>query len=97
MDKANGDNNNSIISENECYAELAKDWGSPIVTLEKMDVFTGYAISPRYMANLYSQGLGPEGSFKIGRKRVWPVKSVISWLKARKFPSFNNQKLISPQ
>lgn len=89
--------NNSTISEDECYADLAKNWGSSVVALEKIDMFTGYAISSAYMANLHSKGLSPEGSFKIGRKRVWPVKSVIRWLKGRKFPTHKIQKEKPPQ
>ena len=58
-------------------------WPSTIVAREEIRNFTGGAVSEKYIANLDSQMKGPEGRFKIGRKVVYPVDSVLRWLGAR--------------
>ena len=62
---------------------LAKAWPSPIIPRTKASDFTGGVIGAKYLANLDSQGQGPPGRFKIGRKTVYPVKQFIEWLEDR--------------
>jgi hypothetical protein len=63
--------------------DLKQNWGSSVVARTEIRTFTGGLISEKYIANLDSQGAGPEGRFKIGRKVGYPVESVIRWLEAR--------------
>jgi hypothetical protein len=62
---------------------LADKWDSAVVARRESLRFTGGTVSPGYLANLDSQGLGPEGRFKIGRNVVYPVKNFIQWLEDR--------------
>ena len=64
-------------------SSMEEKWPSAIVAREEIRNFTGGAISEKYLANLDSQMKGPEGRFKIGRKVVYPVESVLRWLEGR--------------
>lgn len=64
-------------------SSLKEKWPSTIVAREEFRNFTGGAMSEKYLANLDAQMKGPEGRFKIGRKVVYPVDSVLRWLEAR--------------
>lgn len=65
------------------FQHMAAAWPSPIVARTESPVFTGGAISEKYLANLDSQGLGPEGRFRIGRKVVYPTNEFVKWLERR--------------
>ncbi len=62
---------------------MAAKWPSPFVARDEVDRFTGGIVSPRYLANLDSQGKGPKGRFRIGRKVAYPVLMFITWLESR--------------
>lgn len=62
---------------------LADSWKSPIIARVQVETFTGGVISEKYLANLDSQGLGPAGRFRIGRKVVYPTNEFVKWLAAR--------------
>lgn len=62
---------------------LKERWPSAVVARTEVKSFTGGVMSEKYMANLDCQGAGPEGSFKLGRKVVYPVDSLVSWLERR--------------
>ena len=62
---------------------LADGWQSKIIARTDVRRFTGGVMSAKYLANLDSQGKGPLGKFKIGRKTVYPIKNFISWLEDR--------------
>jgi len=64
-------------------SSMKEKWPSAIVAREEIRNFTGGAISEKYLANLDSQMKGPEERFKIGRKVVYPLNSVLRWLEAR--------------
>ena len=64
-------------------SSLADRWPSAYVAREKVGEFTGGMVSPRYIANLDCKGLGPNDSIIIGRKRAYPVDSLIAWLENR--------------
>lgn len=65
------------------FQTLAESWKSPIIARVQVEAFTGGAISEKYLANLDSQGLGPAGRFRIGRKVVYPTAELVKWLAAR--------------
>jgi hypothetical protein len=58
----------------------ADKWPAPYVARSKAKEFTGGVYSSGYMANLDSQGEGPEGVFKIGRQNCYPVNRFVEWL-----------------
>jgi len=63
--------------------ELGSRWPSSVVARTEIRTFTGGLIKEKYMANMDSQGTGPPGRFKIGRKVGYPVDSLITWLESR--------------
>jgi hypothetical protein len=65
------------------FSTMAEKWPSPYVARHEVDRFTGGIVNPKYLANLDSQGKGPEGRIRVGRKVAYPVHSFISWLEAR--------------
>ena len=65
------------------FAVLEDSWPSPFVARGQIEKFSGGLINARTLANLDSQGRGPEGRVKVGRKVAYPVKSVISWLESK--------------
>ena len=64
-------------------SRMKEKWPSSIVAREEVRNFTGGAVSEKYLANLDSQMKGPEERFKLGRKVVYPVDSMLRWLEAR--------------
>mgnify|MGYP000871104898 CR=1 FL=1 len=62
---------------------MASKWPSAWVARTKITQFTGGLIGEKYLANLDSQGLGPEGRFRIGRKIAYPVPCILKWLQGR--------------
>jgi hypothetical protein len=62
---------------------LANSWPSPVVARTELLRFSGGALHPRYMANLDSRGEGPPGRMRIGRRVVYPVAALITWMEAR--------------
>ncbi|MBM4338807.1 MAG: hypothetical protein FJ110_04625 [Deltaproteobacteria bacterium] len=65
------------------FSILAKTWPSPFVARTEVRNFSGGLIDSKTLANMDSQGAGPEGRFRIGRKIGYPVQSVIKWLEGR--------------
>ena len=65
------------------YQAMADRWPSSVVARNQVDKLTGGLITPNYLANLDSQGLGPTGRFKCGGKIAYPVESLIEWLNER--------------
>ncbi len=57
-------------------------WPSTIVARGRIPEFTGGAITAKYMANIDSAGEGPP-RFRVGRKVVYPVDTLIRWLEER--------------
>ena len=64
-------------------SNLKKSWPSPFVARQEIKNFSGGIMSQKYLANLDSQGLGPPGRIKVGRKVAYPVDAVIKWLESR--------------
>jgi hypothetical protein len=65
------------------FTGLKDKWPSDIVSRSEIYSFTGGAVRPGTMANADCDGKGPKGSFMIGRKVVYPVASVIDWLREK--------------
>ena len=64
-------------------SNLAAAWPSPLIARSEVRTFTGGLLSEKYLANLDSQGKGPAGRVKIGRKIAYNVSDLISWLEGR--------------
>jgi hypothetical protein len=62
--------------------KLAEKWPSELVSRSEVARFSGGVLTPKYMANLDSQGDGPE-RMRIGRKVCYPVSSLVRWMKSR--------------
>jgi hypothetical protein len=62
---------------------LADKWPSPFVARQEIKQFSGGIISEKYIANLDSQGAGPPGRIRCGRKVAYPVNELVAWLERR--------------
>ena len=71
------------IMARDIWQEMKARWPSAIVTRQKSGQFSGGAVSPKFLANCDSLGIGVQGAFNIGRKVCYPVDSLIDWLRAR--------------
>jgi hypothetical protein len=58
----------------------AEEWPSPFIARTDVPKFTGGMISSNTLRNRDSQGTGPDGKFKLGKKVGYPVESLIDWL-----------------
>lgn len=67
----------------EYFNLLRKSWPSALVARSEVGRFSGGIISSRYLANLDSRGLGIRDRFRVGRKVVYPVTSLISFLQEK--------------
>jgi len=64
-------------------ASMADKWPSAWVARTETEKFSGGLIKEKYLANLDSAGMGPEGRFRVARKVCYPVQSFIKWLEER--------------
>jgi hypothetical protein len=62
---------------------LADRWPSSVVARTEIKQFTGGLVNEKYMANLDSQGAGPPGRMRCGRKIAYPVDGLVEWLEKR--------------
>jgi hypothetical protein len=69
--------------KNISFSTLAERWPSAWVSRTKIQEFSGGLINEKYLANLDSQGRGPAGRIRVGRKIAYPVVEVIHWLESR--------------
>ena len=65
------------------FHDLGSKWPSAWVARTEIERFAGGMISEKYLANLDSQGKGPAGRIRCGRKVVYPVAELIAWLESR--------------
>ena len=80
------------------FSELLKHWPAPYVarTNEHLVRFGGGMLpDARTMANLDSEGKGPEGRVRIGRKVAYPVVNLVKWLEARAVYCETSQELVT--
>ena len=72
-----------------CYMEasifqgMIERWPSTVVFRTESEKFTGGGVSEKYLANLDSQGKGPAGRIRVGRKVAYPVTEFVKWLESR--------------
>ena len=64
-------------------SHLTRKWSSSLVAREKIADFTGGLITPGRIANLDSEGLGPKGKVRIGRKVAYECEQLVKWLESR--------------
>lgn len=62
----------------EYWAAVEKHPG-PAFSREEFCRFLGGAITPGRLANLDSEGLGPDGSFYQGRKKMYLKAPAVEW------------------
>ena len=74
------------MANNHVFECLAASWGSTLVARSEVGRFTGGLLNSRSLANLDSQGRGPAGRFRVGRKVCYPIDSLIEWLQERVEP-----------
>lgn len=65
----------------EIFEAMARAWGAPVVARADVGRFSGGGLSPKYLANCDSLGMGPKGRFMMGRRVVYPTRELVSWLK----------------
>jgi len=63
--------------------KMVERWPSPYVARQQIRTFSGGLISEKYIANLDSQGAGPPGRIRCGRKVAYPVNELVEWLQSR--------------
>ena len=63
-------------------SEMAIRWPAPWVvrSQKELDKFSGGILNARTMSNLDSQGRGPKGRIKVGKKVAYKVESLIEWM-----------------
>ena len=71
------------VTVSNLLESLANKWPSTIVCRTEIKKFSGGLMSEKYLANLDSQGKGPKGRFRSGRKICYPVNDVLTWLETR--------------
>ncbi|KFZ44583.1 hypothetical protein DS62_10870 [Smithella sp. SC_K08D17] len=69
--------------ERTLLSDLAEKWSSTWVTRCEAKKFSGGLIGEKYLANLDSQGKGPAGRIRCGRKIAYPVAEFVKFLEAR--------------
>lgn len=65
------------------FRSMAERWPSSMVARTEIERFTGGIMSEKYMSNLDSQGRGPAGRVRVGRKVAYPVTELVAWLESR--------------
>ena len=65
------------------FDQMAERWKSTIVARRSIREFTGGLYGTKFLANEDCKHKGPEGGFTVGGQKVYPVESVIAWLKTR--------------
>lgn len=63
--------------------EIAEKYPAGFIPRRAIKEFTRGLYAPDTLRKEDSKGTGPEGAFKIGGRQVYPVESIIKWLKAR--------------
>lgn len=70
-----------MINLESVFRMLVEEWPNDFVFRQDIKEFSRGIMSPGYMAILDSQGKGPVGKFKIGKRVAYPADEVIKWLK----------------
>jgi hypothetical protein len=73
---------------------MATEWPSSVVARKAIKDFSGGILSPKTMANEDCNGTGPEGRFLLMNQTVYPIKSLVTWLKSRSATSWAERKAV---
>jgi hypothetical protein len=73
---------------------MAERWPSPVVARKAVKEFSGGILSAKTLANMDSLGTGPEGRFLLMNQTVYPVESLVSWLKSKSANSWAERKSV---
>jgi hypothetical protein len=65
------------------FSKLFEKWPSPLVARSEVSRFSGGLLNPKTLANHDSNGTGPKGRIKCGRKIAYPVTELVAWLEGR--------------
>lgn len=65
------------------FSKLFEKWPSPLVARSELSRFSGGLLNSKTLANLDSNGTGPGGRVRIGRKVAYKVSSLIEWMESR--------------
>jgi hypothetical protein len=71
------------ISNTQFFKKMADRWPSVLVSRDSVEDFTGGLVNRRTLANLDSQGVGPAGRIRCGRKVAYQVSHFVEWLEKR--------------
>lgn len=71
------------MTKREFVELLTKKWPSGVVARREVSNFSGGLISPRSLANLDSQGNGPDGAIQIGANIAYSAAELAAWLYER--------------
>lgn len=66
----------------DSFDALAKRWRSGLVARTQISEFSGGLLTPKYLANLDSQGLGPP-RVRSGRRVAYDVEQLVVWMRDR--------------
>ena len=70
------------IKETPNFSKMFEGWPSPLVARSEISQFCG-TLTPKTMANHDSQGTGPRGRVRIGRKIAYEKSALIAWIESR--------------
>ena len=62
---------------------LLENWPSPCVARTEVEKFSGGILRARTLANLDSQGKGPKGRFRVGRKVVYTAIGLVEHMQEK--------------
>lgn len=71
------------MNDETIFQEMADKWKSPFVARTEIEVFSGGILKIKSLANLDSQGKGPAGRVRSGRKVCYKTSEVVKWLESR--------------
>ncbi len=64
----------------KAITDIESRWKSGIVARSQVAEITGGALSPKSLANMDSQGIGPSEKFMVGRQVCYPLLAFLKWL-----------------
>lgn len=74
---------NSPQKDQPDFSILAENWPSPFVARKEVGKLTGGVVNPKTLSNLDSQGMGPNGRFRMGHNVFYLVVELIRWMEKR--------------
>jgi hypothetical protein len=75
------------------FDSMEENWGSTIVARKVIHRFTGGVLSPKTLGNEDAKGTGPKNRFILMNQVVYPLDSLVAWLKSRVAYSWKERNL----